>query len=739
MARTKHGLKAAVAVITALIVSLMMFMIPNNSYALDINKTSATLTKGYAMQLKITGGAAGANVSWSSSNKSVAAVSSKGKVVGRSVGTAVITAKTAGTTFKCTVNVVGGKLKAEPANVQLAAGEQRLVTITAKGSHSLKVKSSDKSIVTAQWASTSFNNDKVSLRLTGYRQGTASVRVYMTKYSNVFANINVTVGGGNPQNNANTGTLRVSTTSLNVNVNGNGSLTIYTPDMNMPNLSLSDNTVAVCNAGPVNNNNGQYLSQVTVTGLRAGTTVLTVSDRNNPNNFTRVTITVGSSATGKGTYYAVYDDQNTSRYIANTDRYMSFYDNSKGKTRYVLVPGTNAYDIAQYNSAVAAATNNYQTYVIYATSPNGYNVNYNSYGTTSFGNTVVQFNATITDVLMNNGNASMTNANVTRYILVPTNYDPAQVNYLEAQYRKQYEYGVVYNQNPLNGGFSRRSYDDKVYTFNSTRSGATGTRYLVYPSYVADPENQYSSVLQAYGVAAGTSQMGTYYSVYTSYNSAWSAKRSNSDVVLDISAGGKNYYVLCPYNYEVADANTAVAKYTKIYQYNMIYSATPTKLNVYTDWIDSWKKVVNGKTVTHYALFPDNSATYQQMSYSLQISDGVTPTPTYEYYEVIYTRPVTTGGDILISWVNVNLGTPCYMVVPSNYDILRVNDIKVANGAQYELYHIYTTEPKVASMSGIVIREGYYTGNGAFKHCYCYLPTNYSEELLSRAFAGYEV
>ncbi|MBR1584980.1 MAG: Ig-like domain-containing protein [Clostridia bacterium] len=71
-----------------------------------INKTSATLTKGDTVKLTITG--AGSNkVTWSSSNTSIASVSSSGVVTGGSkTGTATITAKVAGYSLKCKVKVM---------------------------------------------------------------------------------------------------------------------------------------------------------------------------------------------------------------------------------------------------------------------------------------------------------------------------------------------------------------------------------------------------------------------------------------------------------------------------------------------------------------------------------------------------------------------------------------------------------------------------------------------------------
>lgn len=68
-----------------------------------ISNTKATITAGFTKTLKVTGGTV---VSWTSSKKSVATVSSKGVVTGKKAGKATITAKTKdGQTLKCVVTV----------------------------------------------------------------------------------------------------------------------------------------------------------------------------------------------------------------------------------------------------------------------------------------------------------------------------------------------------------------------------------------------------------------------------------------------------------------------------------------------------------------------------------------------------------------------------------------------------------------------------------------------------------
>lgn len=70
---------------------------------IKISKKKATLTKGQSITLKIKGTKKKAK--WSSSNKSVATVSSKGKVKAKKVGKTTIMAKVAKKSLKCKVKV----------------------------------------------------------------------------------------------------------------------------------------------------------------------------------------------------------------------------------------------------------------------------------------------------------------------------------------------------------------------------------------------------------------------------------------------------------------------------------------------------------------------------------------------------------------------------------------------------------------------------------------------------------
>ena len=142
-----------------------------------LNKTAATLTEGQTTYLSATVSPAGANgkVTWSSSNRSVATVSSTGKVTGVKAGTATITAKTAdgGYTATCKVTVTAKKVTGVTLNkstLSLKAGGSAYLTAKVSptgASGKVTWSSSDASVATV--SSTG--------KVTGVKAGTATITV----------------------------------------------------------------------------------------------------------------------------------------------------------------------------------------------------------------------------------------------------------------------------------------------------------------------------------------------------------------------------------------------------------------------------------------------------------------------------------------------------------------------------------------------------------------------------------
>ena len=83
-------------------------------------------------------------VTWSSSNKKVAAVSTKGKVTAKKKGTAIITAKVSGKKYKCKITVKNPYLNKK--TVTLNKG--KTLTLKLTGATAKKYKSSNTKVAT---------------------------------------------------------------------------------------------------------------------------------------------------------------------------------------------------------------------------------------------------------------------------------------------------------------------------------------------------------------------------------------------------------------------------------------------------------------------------------------------------------------------------------------------------------------------------------------------------------------
>lgn len=167
---------------------------PKNTAAPKLNKTSETITKGYQTTFWVSN--ASGTVTWSTGDKSIATVSSKGKVIGKNPGTTYIYAKTGSTTLKCKVTVVASKITANKSSVTLdKVGATATVTFTVKGSHSgITVGSTDSSVATASFSTTKWDGDKVTVKITATGAGNARIKVYNENYqSTCYKYVDVSV------------------------------------------------------------------------------------------------------------------------------------------------------------------------------------------------------------------------------------------------------------------------------------------------------------------------------------------------------------------------------------------------------------------------------------------------------------------------------------------------------------------------------------------------------------------
>lgn len=97
-----------------------------------ISKKSASIYAGKAVKLSLRN--AGGKVTWTSSDKNIAVVSSKGNVVGRKAGTAIITATAKGKSYSCRITV-----KTKIIKVKKLKLNKNKVTLALNNTYQLKI------------------------------------------------------------------------------------------------------------------------------------------------------------------------------------------------------------------------------------------------------------------------------------------------------------------------------------------------------------------------------------------------------------------------------------------------------------------------------------------------------------------------------------------------------------------------------------------------------------------------
>ena len=284
MAKT---MKSLLSVFLAVLMVCSLMVIPSSAASIALNKTSISLTKGYQTTLKVEG--TSKSVTWSTGDKSIATVNSKGKVVGKGVGTTYIYAKVSNTTLKCKVKVVAAKITSSSSSITFdEPGASKTVTITVKGSHSgLTAGSTDKKVATASWVKpVEWDGDKVKLKITAKGEGDAKIKVYLKKYpSTCYKYINVSVEGEEEEDL----TILPNVQDISVGAGATSEFQVYCNNHSNLKYIFSDSSVASVTAGSTSGNYKKF----TVKGLKAGTTILRFYDKNNQKIYSDVKITVG--------------------------------------------------------------------------------------------------------------------------------------------------------------------------------------------------------------------------------------------------------------------------------------------------------------------------------------------------------------------------------------------------------------------------------------------------------------
>lgn len=529
---TKKFLKSLISSLLAVMMLVSLCAIPASA-AVALNKTSVTLTKGYATTLTVSG--TKSTIKWSTGDKTIATVSTAGKVSGKGVGSTYIYAQVSNTTLKCKVTVVAGKIVAGVSNLSMTAGESTKVNINAKGTHTISCSSSDKAVATATWNGATFDENDIPLTIKAVGKGTARIKVYAKNYpSTIYAYIDVKVTSA--ASTSDDVIILSSADSVKVNKDAATTFKVYTSTANSINVQVANTSIAQASLGSVS---GKYTT-INVKGISAGITTIRISSRTNSKNYVDIPVTVDASSSE----YYVVSATVPSKNLAN-DLVLQF--NVGNSIRYMLVPYN--YDEAYANTLFASSTSSYSYYTVYTSTPSRLNS----------GDEIKNFTAS-------SGSAYNT---FTRYVLVPKNYDEAKFNTVVAQYKKVYEYYTIYNIAPT----KLDAWDEiKTWQITDSSNGQTITRYMLVP-YSDYVTNNSEAIIEA---DKASNQKYQYYVVYTSFPSGYN---TGTDTVMYWKNPTQNIYkymVVPAYNCDYITRNDKIYADTKVYNYFNIYSTSPT-------------------------------------------------------------------------------------------------------------------------------------------------------------------
>ena len=156
----------------------------------SLNKKSTSVYIGKTTQLKVNNYTG--KIKWTSSNTSIATVSSTGKVKGKKAGTVTISARAGKKTLKCKVSV-RSVIRVSPKEIYLDGTDDATITVTLKKNCDVSYSVSNSGIISCSWDDDWYKGGKETyLYITGERTGTTYITI-TNKYNNEKARIKVVV------------------------------------------------------------------------------------------------------------------------------------------------------------------------------------------------------------------------------------------------------------------------------------------------------------------------------------------------------------------------------------------------------------------------------------------------------------------------------------------------------------------------------------------------------------------
>lgn len=555
---SRNFFRSFLSTLLALMMIVTVAVVPASAASVKLSRSSISLTKGYSTTLSVSGTTS--KVTWSTGNKNVATVSSKGKVVGKKVGSTYIYAKVNSSTLKCKVNVVAGKIAVGQSSVELEPGDTTKIRIKALGTHSLSVSTTDSSVVKASWSGAKFSGNYINLTLRAVGSGSARVKVYAKNYpKSVYKYIDVDVigeddddiiddGNGGNDNTTVSGNIQSSVSSVSVAEGSSQSFTVYASSASV--LSgLKVNSSSLFGFGvKTTTDTSRNALVITVYGYSAETGTIKVYSTAD----SKLSVTIPVTVTADTQYYKLLTVKPTTK-ILQTDTVIAFQNGTTAY--YMLVP--YGYDPAYANSVAAKALNSYSYNLVYDTTPQKKLAN----------DQVIPKNVVF------NGTTQA------RYVLAPYGYDTAFVDTIFAKYSGKYDYYTVYTEKPATTSFS-----DEILSWTVSKSNATTGKVETTARYMLVPfgyDETKANDIKTKDMNSNTSAL-----TYTVYSTLPSVDSVNFRVIQWIRGNNENRYMVIPTNgCDYVKRNDVVRKDVGYFSYYVVYSEKPTITNSETEAI----------------------------------------------------------------------------------------------------------------------------------------------------------
>lgn len=582
---SRNFFRSFLSTLLALMMIVTVAVVPASAASVKLSKSSISLTKGYSTTLSVSGTTS--KVTWSTGNKNVATVSSKGKVVGKKVGSTYIYAKVNSSTLKCKVNVVAGKIAVGQSSVELEPGDTTKIRIKALGTHSLSVSTTDSSVVKASWSGAKFSGNYINLTLRAVGSGSARVKVYAKNYpKSVYKYIDVDVigeddddiiddGNGDNDNTTVSGNIQSSVSSVSVAEGSSQSFTVYASSASV--LSgLKVNSSSFFGFGvKTTTDTSRNALVITVYGYSAETGTIKVYSTAD----SKLSVTIPVTVTADTQYYKLLTVKPTTK-ILQTDTVIAFQNGTTAY--YMLVP--YGYDPAYANSVAAKALNSYSYNLVYDTTPQKKLAN----------DQVIPKNVVF------NGTTQA------RYVLAPYGYDTAFVDTVFAKYSGKYDYYTVYTEKPATTSFS-----DEILSWTVSKSNATTGKVETTARYMLVPfgyDETKANDIKTKDMNSNTSAL-----TYTVYSTLPSVDSVNFRVIQWIRGNNENRYMVIPTNgCDYVKRNDVVRKDVGYFSYYVVYSEKPTITNSETEAIYPLTlQDTDGTLNDVYILYNPKDADYQ--------------------------------------------------------------------------------------------------------------------------------